>query len=284
MREIKYNSGGQPFYVEDSELQQDEIFKAIENQYANTNGCVLSGCVVTGNAISAGLVYLSGKIRELPNQTGLTFPCYIKASAVQEYDSRIHFEDNQNKTTKRAFNAEITNTMPVSGDFITVTATGCNKRLQYVLKNDQNGQFAPDAFTLNAGKVSYVKASRVTNQTLANGGNLISWTSEIDDRNEFDATNSEFTATEAGIYAVSCSVRVDTTSASGYALGVEIWNGSAWVAVAESLRNAFFSQGAITVSTCEKLAAGGRLRVVVLTFGTGFGPIQYAYLSIARVG
>lgn len=210
MKEIKYNVGGQPFYIEDDQLQQEEIFKAIEKQFADTNGLVLSGCVVTGTSISAGLVYLDGKIRELQAATGLTFPCYIKAAPTLEYDSRIHVEDNQNKTTKRAYNAEITTTLPTSGDYITVTAQGCNKRLQYVIKNDQNNQYTPAGFELNNGKVSYVKAYTGYINNISTSGSVFTNYTEVEDTlNEFDAITGEFTALQAGLYMVAGSARLD---------------------------------------------------------------------------
>ncbi len=285
MKEIKYNSGGQPFYIEDDELQQSELFKAIENQYADTGGVVLSGCNVSGANISAGLVYLDGKIRELAAATGLTFPCYIKASAVIENDTRPHLEDSLSKTTKREFNAEITTILPAVGDFITVRANGVEKRLHYVVRNQDTNEFNVTGFGLNAGKVSYVAAQRTTRQTLSVGGNFVGFTSEIDDLNEFLPANGEFTAQRAGIYSFHFSGRLDLeVTTGGFEFAFQFFNGTAWVNIAASVRNIAFIQGSETVSCVRKLAAGQRVRLIVFAVGSGFGPLQYAYLSIARIG
>lgn len=281
MKQIKYNSGGQPFFNSDFALQQTELYKAIEDQFKDTQGVVISGGVVTGNSISPALVYLDGKIRELAAATGLTFPCYIRAATQIDYDSRVHTEDNQSKSTKSEFRAEIVGSVP-SGNYITVSATGCNKRLQYLLKNSEN-IFETSGFDLNKGRVSYVEISRNTNQTLATGINLVTWTTEIDDLGEFNATTSEFVASQDGIYTVSFSARVDITTTSGFDLSVEFWNGSAWVVVANSLRNTANIQGAITVSANKKLTATQKIRIIVNAFGTGFGTLQYAYASIVRI-
>lgn len=283
MKEIKYNSGGQPFYIEDDQLQQEELFKAIEKQFADTNGLVLSGCVVTGSSISAGLVYLDGKVRELASATGLTFPCYIKASAVVEYDSRLHAEDSLNKTTKRAYNAEITNTLPTSGDYIVVTAQGVNKRLQYVVKNDQNGQFTPNGFALNAGKVSYVEAKRTSNQSIVAGFNLVSWESEIDELNEFDVSNSEFVASSAGVYQFNASARINIVHTSYAHFEFQFWNGTGWEAIGIVGRGSSTIQGEENVACCKKLNAGEKVRFVVGAGGTGFSDLILAYLSICRI-
>ncbi len=283
MKQIKFNSGGQPFRNADFALQQAEIYKAIENQFADTNGFVFSGCVVTGNNISPGLVYLDGKIRELAAATGLTFPCYIKASSVIEYDSRLHTEDNNNKTTKQEYKAEIVNSIPTSGDYITVTANGVDKRLVVNTKNSQN-EYAITGFEQNKGKVSYVELSRTTNQIVpANTGVPIDFTSKIDDLNEFDVPSGEFTALNSGIYSIHCSVRTDLAG-EGFEILIQFFNGSSWVTFANSIRNIHYGQGAITVSAVKKLSAFQKIRIRYVSVGASNKVISWAYASIARVG
>jgi hypothetical protein len=283
MKRIKFNSGGQPFANSDFALQQTEIYKAIENQFLDTDGVVLSGCVVTGNNISLGLVYLDGKVRELAAATGLSFPCYIRAAAQIDYDSRVHSQDNQNKTTKSELKAEIVGTQPITGNFITVTASGVNKRLQYILKNDQNSQYNVTGYSLNIGKVSYVKVSRINNQTLSAGENFVTWQTETDDLNEFNTANSEFTAINAGIYSLNFTARVDLSGSSGFAVSIQVWESGTWVTTANSIRNVASIQGSMTTSTNEKLSAGQRVRFLLSIFGTGFGALQFAYASITRI-
>jgi len=286
MKQIKYNSGGQPFFNSDFALQQSEIYKAIENQYADVaGGVVLSGCVVTGNSISAGLVYLDGKIRELASATGLSFPCYIKASPQIDYDSRVHTEDNQNKTTKSEFKAEITTTIPVSGDYITVTASGINRRLEYVIKNETTGEYSIDGYVLNPS-YSYVEASRTTPQTLtAIGVNLVDFTSETDDLNEFNVSTGEFVASQSGVYQVNFSVRVSMTNANdGYSAIIYFWNGSGWEIIAESLLNiAGLIQSKLCVSVARRLVAGQKIRISAYTHGTAAKTLENAHLSIVRL-
>lgn len=281
MKQIKFNSGGQPFRNADFALQQAEIYKAIESQFTDTNGFVFSGCVVTGNNIGGGLVYLDGKIMELAPATGLAFPCYIRAAAQIDYDSRLHTEDNQNKTTKSEFKAEIVNTLP-SGNYITVSASGVDKRLVINTKNTQN-EYAVTGFQQNTGKVSYVELSRSTNQVVAGNTDVaISYTAQVDDLSEFDVANGEFTALNSGIYSFHASVRTDLAG-EGFGLSLQFWNGSGWVVIAESLRNIVSAQGTITVSAVKKLSVGQKVRIRYSSFGASSKAIQYAYANIARI-
>ena len=276
MKIIKFNTGGQPFVVQDDELQQDEIYKAIENQFLDADGFVFSGCVVTGNAISAGLVYLDGRIREIPNANGLVFPSYIKASATQEYDGRIHNEDNQNKTTKEAYNAEITNTLPVSGDYITITAQGCSNKISYDFTN-QTG------FTAGRSYVEAVK-NNFPNQALANYENFVNFNAITDDLGEFNGTTGEFTAQKNGIYQINFGGRVDCSTTQGFGFFVSFWDGLNWDQIASSLRNGFNAQGNITTSCLKKLSARQKIKCSVLSFDASLSSVlQEAHVSIARI-
>ena len=275
MKEIKYNSGGQPFYIEDDQLQQVELYKAIENQFLGTDGFVFSGCVVTGNAISAGLVYLDGKIREIPNATGLTFPSYIKASSILEYESRLHTEDNQNKTTRKAYNAEITTTLPVSGNYITITATGCSNRIRYELTKADGQTF---------GK-TYVKASSAAITGVTTTPSVFTtYTEQADELNEFNATTGEFTAQKAGLYLVAGSASMSFDTGTGGQVYLEKFSGS-WATEIAYIINFLpnFLQNTLALSCIVKLAAGEKLRISTANFNVSTMNAKVENLNITNV-
>ena len=290
MKEIKYNNGGQPYFNTDFELQNTEIFKAIEMQFADSGGVVLSGGMVTGNAISAGLAYLSGKIREITPASGLTFPCYLVAAPVVEYDSRIHTEDNGNKTTKKDYKSEIVTVLPVGVDFITISASGCNKRIQHTTKNDQNGQFAPNGFALNAGVQTYVKVNTPSYQVAVplTGVVFTGYTKQEDSLNEFNDISGEFTALKTGIYFVSGSARFDFSASdnTGFLI-VEKFSAGVWLQdCIFVIGNATsFFQNAFAFVSQVKLLAGEKIRIKAVK---NSAPIdmnaKIENLNISRIG
>jgi hypothetical protein len=282
---IKYNDGGQPFLNDDDELQQDELFKAIERQFEADGAFVISGCVVTGNSISSGLVYIDGKIREVIAQSNLSFPCYIRALPVYEYDIRLHEEDQQQKTTKRAFLSQIETQQPVSGQFITITANGSNKRLARIFRNDSNGLYTVSGAQLNAGTVTSVKATRA--QVIGFTGNtVISGYSKLKDTlNEFDNSTGLFTASEAGIYIVSASVRVDyTANPIQYAVTIESNESGSFTSIGYVLFAIIpaFTQMCVPVVALAILSAGNKLRIRLDISTSSSSNYEVSDLSIAR--
>lgn len=82
-------NGQRVYTAKDLQTVQDEILLAMESQYADYGDFVFNGCEVTGApgnyAISSGLVYIAGKIRQFEAVTGIAaLPKYIVSSLVEE--------------------------------------------------------------------------------------------------------------------------------------------------------------------------------------------------------
>lgn len=278
MKKIRYSPGGQPFRNSDFQLQQEEIYKAIHANLESLEGCIVSGCVLTGTSLSAGYVHLDGKILPLAAATGLSFPCYIRQAAPVDFDVRQFSEDLQNKATKTEEKAEIVTTIPSSGQFITITAAGADRRLSLIRRNEQNGQFTPDGFALNAGKVSHVIAS---SSLLSNISTSItpftSYSEVVDELNEFNATSGEFTAQSSGLYLVAGAGRLTYASSSvadrRAEIAIQRFSGGSWVSqvsYAQEAPSDFFGS-TFAIAMSFRLVAGERIRLIARRLGAATG-------------
>ncbi|EAY28742.1 hypothetical protein [Microscilla marina] len=133
MNRLEFKSGGQPFLNRDFKFQFDQLFKSIEDQYKGKGAFVLSGCETSGTSISAGLVYIDGKILEFDQVSGITFPSYIKQSAPVQHEERFFVEDAANKTTRINYHAELVTSPPTEGEHITVSDTAPIRTLKTIM-------------------------------------------------------------------------------------------------------------------------------------------------------
>lgn len=77
MKEFNAQTGGRYTYVDDF-LNLQELALAFGQLFHECDNFILSGCQVSGNAISAGFVYLNGKVRYFPGESAITkWPRYI---------------------------------------------------------------------------------------------------------------------------------------------------------------------------------------------------------------
>lgn len=274
MKQIKYNNQDQPFVNSDFELQNEEIYKAIENQHKGRQAFVFSGCIVSGLDISEGLCFINGKIVELAAATVAAFPRYIKLTQV-DYAPRLHPQSGSNLDTKTNYKAEIVEDNDGLTDYITITSSGCNRRIQ---------NYFVDADGLPIGW-SYVECNKPfgsVNQNIVIGPALpVSFSTEVDDLNEYDASTGVFTAQKAGFYSISFGGRIDLAG-DGFSFDIYFWNGTSYDLIASSLRNLVSIQGTVTTSCTKKLKAGEKIKVGVIAYGTT-ATIQQAFLSIARI-
>lgn len=122
-------TGGAPIYLDDfKDVFNDEIWDAMQALLApfdsDTEGIILSGCVVSGAGpydISAGIVYLDGEFRRFAAQTGVSLPQYIKAAT--DVNTTRTFEDTTIKTLYVTKSADIDSSAPGSGQYIAITTS-----------------------------------------------------------------------------------------------------------------------------------------------------------------
>lgn len=119
---------GFPAYLDDWKHQQQQVMQSIEDQYKGLGAFVISGCQVSGNTLGNGLAYIEGKIRVVPETTGLTFPAYI-IPKVTQHTERFFSTDNVNKTTRINYHVDVVGVKPGSGEYIVVDTTGVGRRL-----------------------------------------------------------------------------------------------------------------------------------------------------------
>ncbi|KOY85027.1 hypothetical protein AD998_01690 [bacterium 336/3] len=273
MKQIKYNNQDQPFVNSDFELQNEEIYKAIENQHKGRQAFVFSGCIVSGLDISEGLCFINGKIVELAAATVAAFPRYIKLTQV-DYNPRLHPQSGSNLDTKTNYKAEIVEDNDGLTDYITITSSGCNRRIQ-------NHFISENGHRLNWSYVECHKDFGSGNQNIsANSSSRVIFTSEVDDLGEYDASTGIFTANQSGTYTFHWGGRVDL-GGDGFSFLIEFLDNATWRVLAQSLRNVVSMQGNITTGFSRRLNAGQQVKFSVVSFAANIS-VQEAHLSIIR--
>lgn len=123
MKRIHIAAGGRPLSNDDIQILQEEVYKAVEQQYDGLGAFIVSGCAVSGTTIDAGLVYLDGKILPFPGVSNVTFPAYIKQAAVQDLDV-VAYETGGSHPKRKLYSAELVSAAPASGSYIVMSSTG----------------------------------------------------------------------------------------------------------------------------------------------------------------
>ncbi|MTI30408.1 tail fiber domain-containing protein [Xanthovirga aplysinae] len=88
MEKLNFSSGGRMLHLDDLRILQDEVYKAIENQYLGLEPFIMSGCQVDqddhGYKIASGLLYINGKLLEFAGASGLeSLTGYFKEATPQ---------------------------------------------------------------------------------------------------------------------------------------------------------------------------------------------------------
>jgi microcystin-dependent protein len=97
MKELKIETGGRPYRNDDFALMQAETLAAFQLSLADyvatvggrQVGCILSGCQLTGGNLSAGLVYLNGRLLRVAATPGVNISGCLVMEAV-ESDPRLY--------------------------------------------------------------------------------------------------------------------------------------------------------------------------------------------------
>jgi len=89
---------------------------------SHTEGVILSGMQVTGSGpynVSAGLVYLNGKIRRFPAQVGITLPKYVVPADIT---TQKVFADGVSRNLLQDYSSTVQNIAPGSGQYIALAS------------------------------------------------------------------------------------------------------------------------------------------------------------------
>ena len=147
MKELTSNTGGRYLFFDDIQDLQNSALASAAALYFGKDNCVISGCRVSGNSISAGFVWLDGKIREVPATSNLNFPVYIKANNTTEqgmYQDSVTEQD-----TAINYGIQFTTVQPES--YIRVTSSGAEPTIEKLMFNGLNldGNMAVGELTAN---------------------------------------------------------------------------------------------------------------------------------------
>lgn len=137
MKEFSAQTGGRYTYADDLENLQD-LALAFAQIFDDCDNFIVSGCEITSGAISAGYVFLNGKLRYFSGATGITsWPQYIYELNSTE---NVTYESGGSKIGRNVYGCAIAKSVPVKQDELT------GKALQSIAVSSNGGLRMKDAF------------------------------------------------------------------------------------------------------------------------------------------
>ncbi|MEJ1242103.1 hypothetical protein WBG78_28405 [Chryseolinea sp. T2] len=114
---------GRPVSNDDLRILQEELYKAIQYQYAGLGAFILQNVTVAGLNVTSGLVYINGLVLEFDATTVSSFPQYIVQAPNVDVDMDLtELGDSFAKRTIQK--AELSSSVPGSGEYIILNSTG----------------------------------------------------------------------------------------------------------------------------------------------------------------
>lgn len=165
MKEFTSQTGGRYTYIDDI-LNLQELSLAITSIFDGCDNFIISGCQVSGTTLSAGYVFINGKIRYCAGASNVnTWPVYI-----YEYNTieKVSYADSGDKTGRNVYSCNVASSVPTSPDTLT------NKVPQFIkVASDNSAMRLKDAFF---GKYALTINSAYNSQGVDNdvvfGGNV----------------------------------------------------------------------------------------------------------------
>lgn len=137
MKEFSAQTGGRYTYADDLENLQD-LALAFAQIFDDCDNFIVSGCEITSGAISAGYVFLNGKLRYFSGATGITsWPQYIYELNSTE---NVTYESGGSKIGRNIYGCAIAKSVPVKQDELT------GKALQSITITSNGGLRMKDSF------------------------------------------------------------------------------------------------------------------------------------------
>lgn len=135
MKEFTSQTGGRYTYIDDMMNLQD-LALAFASIFNDCDNFIISGCQVTGNTISAGYVYINGKIRYCSGISSASkWPMYIYES---NYSEKVPYADSADKVGRNVYGCALASSVPTVNDSLTgappqsisISSDGSATRLQ----------------------------------------------------------------------------------------------------------------------------------------------------------
>lgn len=137
MKEFSAQTGGRYTYADDLENLQD-LALAFAQIFDDCDNFIVSGCEITSGTISAGYVFLNGKLRYFSGASGVTsWPQYIYELNSTE---SVPYESGGTKIGRNTYGCAIAKSVPVKQDDLT------GKALQSITITSNGGLRMKDAF------------------------------------------------------------------------------------------------------------------------------------------
>ena len=154
MKEFSAQTGGRYTYVDDI-VNLQELALAFSSIFAACDNFIVSGCEVNGTSISAGYVYINGKLRYFSGATGISkWPQYIYESNKAE---SVAYASGSDKVGRNVYGCSISSSAPSTADNLTGNVP------QYIQVQQVGGRTLNDAFF---GKYALLLNSSVGSQTI----------------------------------------------------------------------------------------------------------------------
>lgn len=116
MKEFSAQTGGRYVYVDDM-LNLQELALAFGELFGECDNFIVSGCQVSGNSISAGYIYLNGKLRKFSGATGISsWPQYLYENNQTE---SVQYAVGGTKVGRNVYGVSIGATVPTTLDPLT---------------------------------------------------------------------------------------------------------------------------------------------------------------------
>lgn len=115
MKEYVADTGGRYTYVDDI-LNLQELALSMTAIFAGCEDFIISGCEITGNAISCGYVWINGKVRYFEGCVTATFPYYVYE---KNGSDTVVYAGDLNKKGRDNYLCAGSNTLPTTTDVIT---------------------------------------------------------------------------------------------------------------------------------------------------------------------
>lgn len=165
MKEFTSQTGGRYTYIDDI-LNLQELALAITSIFDGCDNFIISGCEVSGSAISSGYVFINGKIRYCAGASNLdSYPVYICENNSVD---KVSYADSGDKVGRNIYGCVVASKLPANVDILTGVIPQFIK-----IEADGSGMRMKDAFF---GKYALVIDSAYGSQSVkknvALGGDL----------------------------------------------------------------------------------------------------------------
>lgn len=158
MKELTSKQGGRYLFFEDLSDIQHSALSSAEALYFGKGDCVISGCELRGTTLSAGYVFLDGKIREVPETKNVTAPVYIVPRNTTEQG--MYLDSAALQDTAVDYGVSVTNN-PGSGSYLLVSGSSMSPRFMDLLLDG-----ASSSGSLSIGSMSIKYSLEIGSQAI----------------------------------------------------------------------------------------------------------------------